>query len=231
LRKYVAAPVVLLVTMILAVVCIWAAVFSRREGPTVIMRAWGKIILWLYGVRLKVETKEALRPDRPAIYMSNHASMIDIPVLVAALPMHFRFIYKKSLSYIPLVGQAMLLMAMVPIDRANRERAVKSLRRAGVLVKKGIDLIIFPEGTRTRSGELLPFKKGGFLLAIQENIDIVPISLSNSQELAGRNSVLASPGTIEVVVHERIDVSDYNLADRSNLVKRVRQMIASGIKK
>lgn len=195
------------------------------------MRAWAKIILWLYGVRLVVETEVPLMPDRPAIYMSNHASMIDIPVLVAALPMHFRFIYKKSLSYIPFVGQAMLLMAMVPIDRGNRDRAVRSLRKAGVLIKKGIDLMIFPEGTRTRSGELLPFKKGGFLLAIQEKIDIVPISLSHSQKLAGRSSILASPGTIEVKVHERIDVSNYNLADRSNLVLRVRQKIASGIKK
>ena len=231
MRKILAAPVVLLVTVILAVVCIFVALFSRRMGPTKIMRAWAKIILWLYGVRLVVETEVPLMPDRPAIYMSNHASMIDIPVLVAALPMHFRFIYKKSLSYIPFVGQAMLLMAMVPIDRGNRDRAVRSLRKAGVLIKKGIDLMIFPEGTRTRSGELLPFKKGGFLLAIQEKIDIVPISLSHSQKLAGRSSILASPGTIEVKVHERIDVSNYNLADRSNLVLRVRQKIASGIKK
>lgn len=231
MRKYFAAPLVLLFTLVLAFTCILTAIFSRRAGATFIMRLWGKMVLWLYGVKLNISGEEHLRPDEPAIYMSNHASMIDIPVLIAALPLHLRFIYKKTLSYIPIVGQAMLLMAMIPIDRGNREKAIKSLRKAGVLIKKGIDLLIFPEGTRTRTGELLPFKKGGFLLAIQEKIDIVPISLSHSQALAGRNSVLAQSGTIEVVVHERIDVSDYKRAERSILVDRVRQKIASEIKK
>lgn len=231
MRKIVAVPFVLILTMLLALACICVALFSRRKGPTAIMRLWGKAVLWLYGVRLNISGAELLQPSKPAIYMSNHESMIDIPVLVAALPLDIRFVYKKSLSYIPFVGQAMLLMAMVPIDRGNRERAIKSLRKAGSLIKKGIDLLIFPEGTRTRSGELLPFKKGGFLLAIQEDIDIVPISLSFSQKLAGRNSIWANSGVIEVGIHARIDVKDYNLQDRSDLMNRVRQRIASGIKK
>ena len=230
MRKFITLPLVLLMTIILASTCMVLALFSRRKGPTRVMRWWGKAVLWFYGVRLEVSGLENLEPDRPAIYMSNHASMIDIPVLIAALPLHIRFVYKKSLSYVPFVGQAILLMGMIPIDRANRERAIKSLRKAGQQIKKGVDLLIFPEGTRSRSGELLPFKKGGFLLAIQESIDIVPVSLSFSQKLAGRNALWSKPGYIEVAIHPRVIVEQYNLTDRSDLMSQVRREICSGIR-
>jgi len=217
-------------TAVMALAVLAALPFSRIAGPTAVMRAWAKAILAMAGVRLCVEGRERVDPATPIIYMANHASMIDIPLLIAALPGHLRFVFKKSLLWAPFVGPVIYAMGMVPIDRGGgQQKASESLARAGRQIRKGKAVLIFPEGTRTRTGEMLPFKKGGFYLAIQERIPIVPVSISNSRMVGGRDSFLIKTGRVDVAIHDPIDPGPYTIADRMTLVHRVRDVIAAGI--
>ena len=161
--------------------------------------------------------------------MSNHGSLMDIPVLIAALPVDLRFIFKKSILYLPFVGQAIYLMGMIPIDRKSLLRASVSLKRAGNQIRKGSHILIFPEGTRTRDGSLRNFKKGGFYLAIRESINIVPVSISNARELCGRNAFWGNPGTVRVVIHPSLEVASFSIETRQLLVEKVRLAITSGL--
>ena len=229
-RSLICALLVIPFSSVLALVVILVSFFSRRQGPTAIMRFWARLLLQMYGVRLEIHGMEHVSPGNPCIYMANHASMVDIPVIIAALPVDLRFIFKKSLLFIPFVGQAIYLMGMIPIDRSARAKARDSLRRAGQRIREGKHILIFPEGTRTRDGSLQSFKKGGFYLAQEESIDIQPLTVNHSQKICGRSSMLARKGTIEVIIHPRINTADFK-KDRLKLMNEVRGIIESVLEK
>ena len=200
--------------------------FTRRV-PTLMMRTWGKFLLWVGGVKLHIEGLENADPHRPAIYMVNHTSAIDIPILVAALPVHLRFLFKNSLMWVPILGWSIYAMGMIPVDRSNKLKAAVSLRKAADRIRSGFHVLIFPEGTRSRDGRLLPFKKGGFRLALTENVDIIPVTLRNSTEICGRNSMVAKPGVVEMVIHPRYSTANCTMADRERVVREIRNIIES----
>jgi len=194
-------------------------------------RWWARGILWSAGIKVDVTGMEHIDPDKPSIYMPNHASMIDIPVLLALLPVNLRFIYKEEIKWIPFLGQAVYMIGMVPINRSNLEKARASLRKAGARIKRlGTHLLIFPEGTRSRDGRLRGFKKGGFYLAIEENIDVVPISINGSPAVGGRQSVWIRSGTITLTIHERVPMEPYTIENRTEAIGKVRAAIASGLR-
>ena len=193
------------------------------------MQTWAKSLVGAAGLKLEIHGAEHVEPDQPCIYMSNHESTIDIPALIAALPVHLRFVYKKSLGMIPFVGWAIWAMGMVPIDRSNRSNAMLSLKKAGDRVKSGFPVLIFPEGTRARGQGLLPFKKGGFILALRAGLDIVPITLVDSQALCPRNSIMVKPGTLKVIIHPRVHIEQYSESKRNELMADVRESMASAM--
>ena len=193
------------------------------------MRWWADTLLALAGIRVEISGMQHVHPGEASIYMANHTSILDILVLISALPVDLRFIFKKSLLWAPVVGQAIYLMGMIPIDRSGGNKAHESLKKAGLQIKKGKHILVFPEGTRTRTGRLASFKKGGFILALQQAIPIVPISINNSRNLCGRNSIWAKKGTVSVFIHARVDTGNYRIANRNQLVAEVRATIASGL--
>lgn len=225
LRYIIAVFVLVPSTGVFALAAMISCLFSRRSLPTSVMRNWARYWLWLAGIQLDIKGLEHVDPKKPAIYMANHASIIDIPILIWALPVDLRFIFKKSILYIPLVGLAIFLMGMIPIDRARRSKARESLKKAGDRIRNGSHVLIFPEGTRSHSGDMLPFKKGGFYLAIQEHIDIIPITIRNSRQLCGRNSIMAKSGVIHIAIHERFHTREISLGQRSDAIARVRKII------
>ena len=152
------------------------ATFIDRSGTTYHRFAllWSKGCLFAAGIRLNIEGTEHLPGDRPLIFMGNHQSYFDIPVLFQATPLPFTWLAKEELFRIPVFGHSIRSAGYIPINRGNGRDSLKSLHRAAELVKAGRSVAIFPEGTVTADGELLPFKRGGFILAAMAGVPIAP---------------------------------------------------------
>ena len=189
-------------------------------------RLWSRVILSVPGVKLDIKMRAPLDPGRPYVFMANHASMVDIWAVCVAIPASFRFIAKKQLSRIPLFGWAMSAGRFIFIDRQNAVAARRSMEEAARRIRAGQSVVIFPEGTRTRDGRLLPFKKGGFHLAIDSGAAIVPMAIRGSHDVMPRGAALIRKGTVSVEVGEPIPTAGLTTSDREALIAQVRGRIA-----
>ena len=192
-------------------------------------RLWSRISLWLAGVRLTVSGQERVPAGQPVIYMSNHQGNFDIHSLFRAIPYRFSWIAKEELFAIPVFGHSMRRAGYVPLDRSDGRQALKSMERAATLIREGRSVVIFPEGTRTPDGNLLPFKKGGFLLAVKAGVPVVPVSISGSREVNPSKRIELFPGTINVRFGAPIPVAAGSSRGREELLERVRTAIAAGL--
>ncbi len=188
-----------------------------------ISRFWASALLKLSGIRLRVQGLEKLDSTRHYIFIANHQSYIDIPALVHALPLfQLRWIAKKEILWVPLFGWVLWTTKHIIVDRSNLSKAMTSLRKARDRIKKGISVVVFPEGTRSRHGKLLPFKRGGFLLAIKTQTPIVPITINGSGTILPREDWRVRSGEIEVVVSEPVPIDPVHSEKLKPLLTRVR---------
>ena len=180
------------------------------------------------GIRIDVKGRERLDPKQRYIFMSNHVSNLDPPLLLPLLPGRTSVFLKRSLMKIPLLGYAMRLGKFVPVDRDGRvESAIESVATARKVIDSGLHVTTFVEGTRSRDGRLLPFKKGPFYLAMETGAPIVPISIWGTESMMKKGSMRITPGTAHVEFHAPLWPRDY--ATREKLLAAVRQSIASGL--
>lgn len=200
-----------------------------RSGDAIhsIGRLWSRILLFLSGVTVEVTGAENLLKDAPQILASNHQGAFDILALQAFIPIQFRWVAKKSLFKIPIVGWSMSLAGYIGIERERASSAYKSIEAAAEKVKNGTSVLIFPEGTRSATGELLPFKRGSFLLAVKSGVPVVPISIQGAKGIMKRGSVLISKGRIKVVVGKPIQTLGM---EEKILMAEVRRAIEEGFK-
>ncbi len=222
--------VIAVVTPILSLAVLLLAPIDDREGRLVyrIGRLWSRMVLKIAGVRVKVHGLARLRRSRPYIFIANHQSHIDIPVMVQSLPgFQLRWIAKKTLAFVPFFGWALLASRHILIDRADRAAAMASLRKAKAKLAAGVSVVIFPEGTRGVHGRIGRFKRGAVLLAIKTKTPIVPVTISGSWRILGRKDWRLKGGEVEVFVHEPIAVEDLGGKDGEELTERVRGIIAS----
>ncbi|MBW1916487.1 MAG: 1-acyl-sn-glycerol-3-phosphate acyltransferase [Deltaproteobacteria bacterium] len=198
-----------------------------RQGNRVheIGRWWARTLLKIAGVAVSIQGLEHLAPDRSYIFAANHQSQFDIFVLQAYLPGQFRWLAKVELFSVPIFGKALRLMGSLPIDRSNRQTAIKSLDQAAAKVQGGTSIIIFPEGTRGATGQLLPFKKGGFVLAIKSGQPIVPVSISGTQFIQPRGVLRIHPGPVKVVLGPPLETTAYTLNRKQELMAELRAAI------
>ena len=187
-----------------------------------------RVALRIVGVRVQLVGLERLDPKRCYVFMSNHVSNLDPPLLVPSLPGRTTVLVKKELFKIPILGRAMRMASLVPVDRSNREAAVASLRLAAeVLKREHIHMTIYPEGTRSPDGRLLPFKKGPFYLALETNFPIVPVTVLGTRELMPKGRLRIKPGMTKLVFHEPVDPE--KVPDREQLMEIVAEKIASAL--
>lgn len=209
--------------------CLISALFGGEERLHAGARQWARGCLWLGGVRLRVEGVEHLPALGPVVYMSNHQGNFDIPALFAALPVQFRWLAKAELFRIPLFGLTMRAAGYIPVERSDRRLAVQSMNRAAQRVAAGTSIMIFPEGTRSPDGELLPFKKGGFILAVQAQAPIVAIAIDGSAALMLKSSWLIRSGEIRLRIFPPIPTTGLTMKDRDALLSEVTARIASAL--
>jgi 1-acyl-sn-glycerol-3-phosphate acyltransferase len=181
----------------------------------------------LAGAQVEVVGRERIQPGKTYIFMSNHASNIDPPLLIPLLPRRTSVLVKKELFRVPLLGAAMRMADLVAVDRQNRDAAIASVRAAAQVVNKGLDMTIFPEGTRSRDGSLLPFKKGPFYLAMESGVPLVPVTLAGTHEVWPKGRFAIRPGPVTVTFHEPIDPREF--ADRDALILAVEEAVRSSL--
>jgi 1-acyl-sn-glycerol-3-phosphate acyltransferase len=186
---------------------------------------WSVAVLRVSGIKVKVVGRENIDPSRPYVYVSNHASMFDITAVVVGVDRYIRFIVKKEVGRVPIFGWA-AARAHIMVDRKRNTDAAKSLEKAASRITLGESVILFAEGTRTRDGNLLPFKRGAFSLAIQAGVPIVPLTILGSFAIMRRGSIALHKGEITIIADQPIDVTGYK--DKSGslaLMNRVREII------
>ncbi|MGQ9921345.1 MAG: lysophospholipid acyltransferase family protein [Desulfobacca sp.] len=217
---------VLVITTIIAstLVILVTALKPQSELPLRITHYWGIILLRCAGVDLQVEGLENLDLSRPYVFAANHQSGFDIFALLAALP-RVKFLAKKELFRIPLFGPALARTGSLPIDRSNRQAALKSIELAAAAVRQGSSIVIFPEGTRSTTKELLPFKKGGFVLAIKSGQPIVPVSLSGTGNVLPRGRGRIQSGPIKVVFGQPIATDAFKNVNKDEIMTLLREAI------
>ena len=197
---------------------------SKRRGVNFFTTAFPQMLLGLNGVRTHVIGDENLTKRRPAVFIFNHRNNFD-PVLVGSLlKENWTGVGKKELQNDPIVGTLGKLVDTVFIDREDPKAAVESLQEAAELAKKGLSVLIAPEGTRLDTKSVGPFKKGPFRLAMSAGVPIVPIVIRNAEVIAARNSTTLHPGTVDVVVYPPLSVADWTLEDLPERIAEVRQL-------
>jgi len=214
------------ITFVLGIVAIIAAFFVRSKDPIhKIGVFWAKLILFASRIKVTVNGLANIDSSRSYIYMCNHRSNFDIPVLLACLPVQFRWLAKAELFKIPIFGPAMRAAGYISIDRFNRASAFESISEAAKRIQNGASVMIFPEGTRSRDGTILPFKKGGFVLAVDAGVPIVPIILTGTRSIMSKGRLRVFSGNVTMEIGKPVDTSGYTRETKDDLIERVRTII------
>jgi 1-acyl-sn-glycerol-3-phosphate acyltransferase len=195
------------ISMVFAVIVIVTLPINR--GGLVfhaLARTWARITLFTCGVKVRVSGLEKLDPSSRYVYVSNHASMFDIPAIIAGIPDQIRIVYKRELEKIPFFGWGLKWGSYIGIDRSHRADAMKSLEAAAEKIRRGASVLLYAEGTRTLDGKLQPFKRGAFNIAVRAGVPVVPLTVNGSFHILPKHSISIDPGTIDLVLGAPIDI-------------------------
>ena len=191
-----------------------------------VAKVWSRGVLFFAGVQVVPTLEAPLDPEGQYVFMANHRSLFDIPALLTTLPGETRFLAKKSLFQIPIFGWALKMGGFVTIDRRNPGTARDSFGDAvAQLEKAGVSVLVFPEGTRSPSEDLLSFKRGGFLLALKSDLAIVPVGIAGSAEIQPKRGFVIRPGELRVHYGSPLPAQDFGVSKKNQLIRAVREQI------
>lgn len=210
--------------MIVPITC-FSFISAKGNLPHIVARYWARFSLLCSGSKVEIRGSENI-PDGPAIYMPNHVSHFDVFAILGYLNVQFRWTVKKELFDIPLLGLAMRKAGYILVDRGNHEKAIRSMKIAAAKISGGTSIVIFPEGTRSADGVLqYPFKKGGFHMAMDAGVSIIPITVQGSREILPKNGIKIRPGRITLTIGKGIHPDGRDL---SSLMEEVYKSIKLG---
>ena len=202
------------------------ALAFRWKGLLYELGHWGVAIgTTLAGIRTRVAGRENLPPDQAVVFCSNHQSNIDPPILFRALHPRLHILFKRELTKLPLLGRAFLMGGFVPIDRTNREHSMAAIDQAAESLRHGNSFLTFPEGTRSRTGTLLPFKRGPFLMALKAQVPVVPVAIQGGTASMRKGSPIVRPATVSVQIGKPVETKGLDLSDRDTLADTVRARV------
>lgn len=224
LRSYfVWTPLIWLYTAVLGCVSLVVSLFDPTgERQQKIARLWSQMILWTVGAKVQVKGLEKIDISKPQVYVVNHLSAFDIPVLYTHLPFQFRILAKKELFRYPFMGWHLRRSGQIPVVLENPKASVRSLNLAVASIRKGNSLVIFPEGGRSPNGQLQPFMGGAFYAAVKAQVDVVPIVLVGTYEMLKMNSYHIKPGPVQMVVGSPISTVGMSTRDIAKITERAR---------
>ena len=233
IRSFLAYVAVSLYVLIVAPPGMLAAIlFGWKQHLYVLGHLGVRLGSALCGIKYTVISAQPLPLDRAAVYCANHQSNVDPPILFDALHPRMHILFKAELNAIPVLARAFRIGGFIPVDRRHKEAALRSIEAGAASIRAGNSFLIFPEGTRSRTDELLPFKKGGFVMAIKAQAPIVPVAIQGGREAMQRGSRVIRPVTLTIRVGEPIETAGIGLGQRDLLIEQVRariiEMMAEG---
>ncbi len=209
-----------------AVVAGWLKIPNRPGGVyDECARRWGIKVIRAAGVTVRTVGMEHVPADSPVVYVSNHQSLFDILALAATIRGKMRFVAKRELAKVPVFGAALKAAGQIYIDRHNRAKAFEAYEEAAAAVRAGMNAVVFAEGTRSRTGELLPFKKGPFVFAIASQVPIIPIYCAGTFDILPKGSLRVHPRPITLFYGTPIPTASLTYEDRERLMQQVRAVI------
>ncbi len=230
LRTILSWLIFFITTVILGTVAIILSIFdSSGNAPHLVARLWGKIQLKTTGTKVGIEGLDKIDPKQSYILVSNHQSNFDIFALLGYLPIQFRWTAKASLFRIPFLGWAMSRIGYIPIERESPKKAYKSMLQAAEKVQKGVSVIIFPEGTRSPDGQLQPFKKGVFIIALKSQAPILPITIKGTNKIMRKGDWRTYPGNVRIIIDQSLETKQISATEEEVLAAKVRQIIIKNL--
>ena len=221
-----------LATAVLGSTCILTGYFSKTGNlPHRVARFWANSILFVSGIKVTINGLDHLPDGGPVIYMVNHQSNFDIPVLLGRLPVQFRWLAKAELFRIPILGKGMAGSGYISIDRSNRRSAMQSLSRAAETIRNGTSVLIFPEGTRSADGNLQPFKKGGFVLTVDAGVPVIPIIICGTWPIMPKDRLLIQPRPVTMNILPPVDTSVFERKTKDALMEKIYRLMSEAIDK
>ena len=218
-----------LTTAILSIIALADRILLRRDPSRLqgYPRLWARIICRVAGVRVRITGHEHLDPEATYVFAGNHASQFDIYGFQAAFPHDFRWIAKKELFAIPVMGLAMRAVGFIAIDRSRGREALKSLALAARRISEGSSVLVFPEGTRSPDGRLHPFKSGAFVLAIKSGVAVVPLGFNNTSVILPKGSLVPRPGEMTIRIGAPIPTRGLTARDKQQLAETTHKQVAA----
>ena len=230
LRAYViTAPLIVVATIGFGLVSLVISLFETSGRRQIaVARVWARCLLWVSGVKVKVQGLEKIEPEGSYVFVSNHLSYMDTPVVLANIPVQFRFLAKRGLFQIPLLGTHLARAGHIPVPRDDARAAVKTMATAAQAIReRGISLLIFPEGGRSHTGELASFKEGAAYIAIRAGVPVVPIALKGTREVLPYGSGQVRSGSVTMRIGDPIPTDQVQLRDRERVTAELRERISS----
>lgn len=223
----IAAPIMLVLTLITAIGTILLSLLDREYFGYYMPKWWGRCWCWLMFVKVNVRGREKLERDKGYVFVANHQGAYDIFSIAGFLGHNFRWMMRKGLTNIPLVGQACEMAGYIMVDHRNNTTLKKTMVDAERLLRQGMSIVVFPEGRRTDDGKIHAFKSGAFKLATEFSLPIVPITIEGSFQVMPRSTFNITPGTITLTMHDPIQATP--AMDSRQLARQCHDLIAAGL--
>lgn len=217
-------------TAVLALIIIAISPFDRKGNFIhYIGKFWSLLNVYLSGTRMYVRGKERLKKGRSYIIMSNHQSLFDVWALIGRMPLQLRWVVKSSIKKMPLFGLALERMGHIYVDRKRLKDTSNGLNSAVQKIRKGVSIVIFPEGTRSKDGMLQKFHRGGAAIAIQSGVPILPVTVNGSRFVLPKGTLALMPGKIEMIIGEPIDPTRFTEEKKDDLIEEVKAAIEKNL--
>ncbi len=222
-------PFVLFITMLLGLICIVVGFVFSQDAADILAVSWSRLCCAIAPLRVIIRGKKNYRHHNSYVVVANHQSMADIPIIHGFIGLKIKWVMKQELGKIPVFGPACHQLGCIFVNRANHGAAIKSIERAKEKLSQKSSVLFFAEGTRSRDGKVMPFKKGAFIFAMETGLPILPITVKNSFKILPPDSLDLTPGRVEIIVHRPIHIAAHDVDRLDKIIEDTRLTISSAL--
>ncbi len=222
-------PFMILNTMIMGLICIFVGFIFSQYAADLLTVICSRLSCAIAPLKVNIQGKKNYSRFQSYVVVSNHQSIADIPVIHGFIGLKIKWVMKQELANIPVFGPACRQLGCIFVDRSNHDKSVRSIEAAQTTLTRNASVLFFAEGTRTRDGQVMPFKKGAFIFAMETGLPILPVTILNSRDRLPSDSVDLTPGTVDLVVHRPVYVNSHHLENLDQIIEHTRKTIASAL--